>query len=257
MGGYRVRRPEVGGKRCASLRVTRVPETGPGCHSLLTVPVALLVLLGASCSSGNDADGAGSAGTQASIESLVTGSESDTRPASAPTDPTTAPTTTVVATTLATTTTVDRRAEAEAGVRAAVAAAVGAFRDCLGQLPKCDVATLEATRRGDMLRVNSERITEWNSKGYAIRKADTFRFVVESVDVNADATRATALVCIADGTALVSPGTGPGGADVIIDDSYISGRELWDVQLDPDGVWRPYAAPASGSTEARDVCPAG
>ncbi len=257
MGGYRVRRPEVGGKRCASLRVTRVPEIGPSCRSLLTVPVALLVLLGVSCSSSSDTDGAGPAETQSSIAGVVTGPASDSQPSSAPTVPETAPATTTATTTLATTTTLDPRADAEAFVRAAVAAAIGAFRDCLGLLPKCDVATLEATRRGDMLRVNSERIADWNSKGYAIRKADTFRFVVESVDVNADGTQATALVCIADGTTLVSPGTGPGGADVIIDDSYISGRELWDVRLDPDGVWRPYAAPASGSTESRDVCPAG
>lgn len=252
MGGYRVGRPGVGGKRCASLRVTRVPETRPGYSSLLTGSVALLVLFGAGCSSSSDTSSQGPASAETSTPSVVTDAGSVTLSAPA----TTAPPTTAVSTTLSTTTTLDRRSEAEAGVRAAVASAITAFRDCLGQLPNCDVATLEATRRGDMLRVNSERIAEWNSKGYAIRKADTFRFVVESVDVNADATRATALVCIADGTALVSPGTGPGGADVIIDDSYISGRELWDVRLDPDGVWRPYAAPASGSTEARDVCPA-
>lgn len=159
--------------------------------------------------------------------------------------------------TQAPTTTIDPRAKAESDVRAAIDASVAAFSDCLLKMPNCDVATLEATRRGDMLRINTERVTQWNAAGYAVRDRDTFRYVVEQVELNADLTQATVLVCIADGTKLVQPGAGPGGADVIVDDSYVSGRESWDVRLDADGIWRPYAAPASGPSESRDVCPAG
>ena len=50
--------------------------------------------------------------------------------------------------------------------------------------------------------------------------------------------RSAALVCIADGSDLVKPAAGPGGADVIIDDSFTSGRESWDMRLDADGNWR-------------------
>jgi len=71
------------------------------------------------------------------------------------------------------------------------------------------------------------------------------------------APQATALVCIADGGDLVKPGAGPGGADVIIDDSFTSGRAWWDVRLDPDGKWCACDAPAVGPTESRDVCSGG
>lgn len=178
-------------------------------------------------------------------------SPTSTSPTSTSTTVATTPTSTQ-----APTTTIDPRAKAESEVRAAIDASVAAFSDCLLKMPNCDVVTLEATRRGDMLRINTERVTQWNAAGYAVRDRDTFRYVVEQVELNADLTQATVLVCIADGTKLVQPGAGPGGADVIVDDSYVSGRESWDVRLDADGIWRPYAAPASGPTESRDVCPA-
>jgi hypothetical protein len=84
-----------------------------------------------------------------------------------------------------------------------------------------------------------------------------FRYVIEKVTLQPDLTRATATVCIADGSRLVRPGIGPGGADVIVDDTFGSGRETWDMRLDADGTWRAYGAPASGPTETSDVCPAG
>lgn len=142
-------------------------------------------------------------------------------------------------------------------VREAVDASIEAFSACLLALPNCEVAGLEATRRGDLLAVNAQRINEWNAAGYALRDRDNFRYVIEQVELNSDATQATVLVCIADGSKLVIPGAGPGGVDVVVDDAYVSGRENWDVRLDTDGVWRPYAAPPAGPTEARDVCPAG
>lgn len=107
-----------------------------------------------------------------------------------------------------------------------------------------------------MLERNTARINEWNAAGYALRRADQFRYVIEQVQLAADLKRATVTVCSADGSQLVKPAAGPGGADVIVDGSYTSGRAAWDVRLDPDGVWRPYDSPAVGATESRDVCPA-
>ena len=93
--------------------------------------------------------------------------------------------------------------------------------------------------------------------GYTVRNRDQFRFVIEKVSVSPSGVQAAVLVCIADGSDLVKPGAGPGGADVIVDDAYTSGRASWDVRLDTDGVWRAYDAPAVGTTESSDVCPAG
>lgn len=214
--------------------------------------VSAICLL-AACSDG------GSAVTTDPVSVATTSSPEPSSTVSTSTSPTSTAATvaTTPPSTQAPTTTIDPRVKAESEVRAAIDASVAAFSDCLLKMPNCDVATLEATRRGDMLRINSERVTQWNAAGYAVRDRDTFRYVVEQVELSADLTQATVLVCIADGTKLVQPGAGPGGADVIVDDSYVSGRELWDVRLDADGIWRPYAAPASGPTESRDVCPAG
>jgi hypothetical protein len=109
----------------------------------------------------------------------------------------------------------------------------------------------------DLLARNVARINEWNAAGYTVRNRDQFRYVVEEVTLAPSGTQATALGCIADGSDLVKPGAGPGGADVIVDDSFTAGRESWDMHLEPDGKWRAYDAPAVGPTEATDVCPAG
>jgi hypothetical protein len=101
------------------------------------------------------------------------------------------------------------------------------------------------------------RINEWNAAGYTVRNREEFHYVVEEVTLAPGGSQATALVCIADGSDLVRPGAGPGGADVIIDDTYGSGRESWEMRLDSDGRWRAYEAPAVGPTEPRDICRAG
>jgi hypothetical protein len=155
-----------------------------------------------------------------------------------------------------TTTTVDRASKAEADVRASVKAATEAFGACLLALPKCDVASLAQTRRGRLLELNSARLSQWNQEGYAVREREKFRYVIESVTVDPDGKRATANVCVADGSKLVKPGAAPDGSDIVVDGAYTSGREAWDVRLDDDGVWRPYDAPAVGPVEAKDVCPA-
>jgi hypothetical protein len=128
---------------------------------------------------------------------------------------------------------------------------------CLLALPACDPATLEATRAGTILSVNTSRIEEWNSAGYEVRDRDQYRYVVESVDVEPTGESAVAIVCIADGSKLVLPAAGPGSTDVIVDGTFVSGRESWEMQIGADGVWRVHNAPALGPTESSDVCPAG
>lgn len=217
--------------------------TSRRCRSL--AGVAALGLLVA-CSGG--ADDAAPDTSPASSTAAATSAETTVTTLATTVPPTTATPTPVTET--------EPPANQEQLVRAAVEASIEAFSACLLSLPNCDVAGLEDTRRGELLDVNVQRISEWNAAGYAVRDRDSFRYVIERVELNDDATQATVVVCIADGTKLVIPGAGPGGVDVIVDDSYISGREAWDVRLDDDGVWRPYAAPPAGPTEASDVCPA-
>lgn len=154
------------------------------------------------------------------------------------------------------TTTSEPPASPEDDIRAAIALAQQTFSDCLVAMPECDPATLSVARAGTLLERNIARVQEWNAAGYTVRNRDQFRFVVEGVTLSPDGTTASATVCIADGSDLVRPGAGPGGADVIVDDAYTSGRSTWDMRLDPDGKWRAHDAPAVGPTESSDVCPA-
>jgi hypothetical protein len=124
-------------------------------------------------------------------------------------------------------------------------------------MPTCDPSTLAVARAGSLLEQNVARINEWNAAGYTVRDRDRFRYVIEQVSLRPDRTRATALVCIADGSSLVKSGAGPAGADVIVDDTFGSGRSSWDMRLDLDGRWRAYDAPAAGPTESTDICPVG
>lgn len=142
----------------------------------------------------------------------------------------------------------------EQEVRAALTQGFRDYSDCLVAMPSCDPATLEATRAGELLQSNVARINEWNGLGYTVRDREQFRFVIETVQVDDDGSRATVTVCIADGSKLVLPTAD--GSDVIIDDTFVSGREAWDVRLDPDGSWRAYAAPGVGETSETDQCPA-
>jgi hypothetical protein len=123
-------------------------------------------------------------------------------------------------------------------------------------MPSCDPSTLAVARAGDLLSQNTARINEWNADGYTVRDRDKFRYVIENIALQPDLKRATAIVCIADGSKLVKPAAGPGGADVVVDDTYTSDRESWDVRLDADGRWRVYGGAPVGATEAKDICPA-
>lgn len=212
--------------------------------------LAACMLLIAACSSGGGAD-----------ETIVPSSTTTTEPIVRTTDLTAessaATTTTGAATTTPVSpTTFDPVVEVTATVRAAVDEAISDFSGCLLALPNCDVSLLAATRADPMLATNASRITEWNAAGFAVIDRDQFRYVVESVELADDMRQATVTVCVADGSKLVDPGAGPGGADLIIDDTYASGREAWDMRLDDDGVWRAHDAPGVGPTEATDVCPA-
>ena len=81
----------------------------------------------------------------------------------------------------------------------AIALAQETFSACLVAMPTCDPSTLAAARAGDLLARNTARINEWNADGYTVRDRDNFRYVVESVALQPDLKRATAIVCIADG----------------------------------------------------------
>ena len=101
------------------------------------------------------------------------------------------------------------------------------FSACLVAMPTCDPSTLAVARAGVLLERNVARISQWNGDGYTVRNRERFRIVIEKVDLNADGTQATVTLCIADGSSIVLPGAGPDGADVIIDDAFVSGVEAW------------------------------
>jgi hypothetical protein len=123
-------------------------------------------------------------------------------------------------------------------------------------MPKCDPSTLAVARAGSLLAKNTAKINEWNADGYTVRDREKFRSVVEQVSVDPSMTSASARTCYADGSRLVKPGAGPGGADVVIDDTFGSARDQVTLRLDTDGVWRAYDAQPVGATESTDVCPA-
>lgn len=218
------------------------------------VAVACALLI-AACSSSDEpgSDTTVAAPTTTSTEPAATTATSSTSTTALPTS--TSSTTSVPPTSPPTT--ADPAVAVEAAVRAAVDLAIADFSACLLALPACDPSTLAATRADPLLSVNVDRINEWNSAGYAVIDRDQFRHVIESVELSPTLDEATVTVCFADGSKLVDPGAGPDGSDVIVDGTYASGREAWDMRLGADGVWRVQEAPLVGQTEETDVCPAG
>jgi len=211
-------------------------------RAVCSLGVAATLILSA-CSNSEQADET----TSTSITSTTTSTSTTTPPTpSTEVDVSTSPTSS---------TTPIVEVDAETAIRAALATSFADFSDCLTSVPQCDPSILEATRAGALLDANRARIEEWNSAGYTVIDRDQYRYVIESVELGADGTTATATVCLADGSKLVLPGAGPQGADVIIDDQFVSGREAWELRLDADGQWRAYSAPVVGVTEESDVCP--
>ena len=188
----------------AEVRVMRGERDGVSRRVRCAVAALSLACVAAACSSGSDSD-ATSTSSSAPTTSVPTATTSVDR------------TTTTAATTssTSTSTTVDPAAQAVAAVRAAIDLAQTTFSGCLVAMPSCDPSTLSVARAGDLLARNVARINEWNAAGYTVRNRDQFRYVVEEVTLAPSGTQATALVCIADGSDLVQPGAGPGGADVI------------------------------------------
>lgn len=226
-------------------------ERAVGRRVLDTMALLLLALGVVACADGSDSSPSTSTFTDPSTIATTTASTNSTSTSTSTLTGTSPPTSFA-----STTTTSAPPASPEDDIRAAVALAQQTFSDCLVAMPECDPSTLSVARAGPLLERNVARVQEWNAAGYTVRKRDQFRYVVESVTLNADGLTASATVCIADGSDLVHPGAGPGGADVIVDDAYTSGRSAWDMRLDPDGKWRAYDAPAVGPTESSDVCPA-
>lgn len=199
-----------------------------------------LLILASACSS-SDSDAAPETPANSTTTSIV-----------APTSSSSTTTMVVETTTTAAPTTVSTPS-VESAVRAALERGFADFSACLVAMPDCDPSVLEATRAGDLLARNIERISEWNAAGYTVVDRDQYRYVIESIEVAADGDEATAVVCLADGSKLVLP-TDEG--DVVIDGTFVSGRATWELRLDPDGTWRAHAAPAAGESSETDVCPA-
>ena len=188
---------------------------------------------------------------------IVSGVASTKAGTVAPTAVTTVvPTSTSTTTTLAptTTTTVDPKVTAEADVRAAVKVMMDSFSACLSALPSCEANSLAVARSGSLLARNKARIADWNSRGYAVRSRDQFRWVIDSVVLDDTASMANAVVCFADGSRLVRPGAAPDGSDVVIDDSFGSARDEWLLRREADGVFRAYESTSIGTISASDVC---
>jgi hypothetical protein len=234
----------TGRRSHAEVRPARGKRDAVSCW-LGRAAIAMSLLLGAgACSSDSGTDRTTSAPTVPVLSSTTT-----------PVVRTTSSRTTTSSTAATTSTTLDPVRRVELAVRAAVALAQRTFSACLVAMPRCDPATLAVARAGPLLRRNVARINEWNRDGYTVRHRDRFRYVIERVALARDHRTASVLLCLADGSVVVKPGAGPGGADVIVDDSFTSGRESWKMRLDADGNWRAYDAPAVGPAEARDVCP--
>ena len=213
-------------------------------RAVCSIGVAATLILSA-CSNSEQTDETTS--TLTSITSTTASTSTTTPPTSSTeVDVSTAPTSS---------TTPIVEVDAETAIRAALATSFADFSDCLTSMPQCDPSILEATRAGALLDANRARIEEWNSAGYTVIDRDQYRYVIELVELSDDGNTATATVCLADGSKLVLPGAGPQGADVIIDDQFVSGREAWELRLDADGQWRAYSAPVIGVTEESDVCP--
>jgi hypothetical protein len=204
----------------------------------------VVLLVGTACSGDGDASPASTAKSSVAAATSTTARPTTTEASTTTvlTVPPTEPSTTVALT-------------PEEAVRAALAASQDAFSECLLALPRCDVATLSATRAGPILDDNIELVTDWNGRGYAVRDRELFRFVIESVEVAPDGLSAVGVLCYADGSKLVIPGAAPDGSDVIVDDKYGSSRQTWEMRLDPDGAWRAYSAQVLGAKASEDICP--
>jgi hypothetical protein len=161
---------------------------------------------------------------------------------------------TVPATTVAVAATVDPAAATEQVVRKAIDKARADGEVCMRALPKCDVAALAASRAGLSLESLTKFITESNAAGQVSRNREKNHYKIEEVKVLSP-DRATAVVCNTDGSERYIPGAGPNGEDFIVGGLFVSRRDTYEMQLDPDGVWRLYGGSLIGNPSPVDLCP--
>ena len=163
-------------------------------------------------------------------------------------------TTVPVTTTVAAATTVAPGAATDAVVRSALTKALADGDACMRALPKCDVATLAASRGGVSLESLTKVITQYNAAGQISRNRERNHFNIEEVTILGP-DRASGVVCVTDGSERVLPGAGPKGEDVIVDGLFVSKHEAFEMHLDADRVWRLYDGRIVGNPSGVDLCP--
>ena len=211
------------------------PPRGGPCRSPVArglFALTLLTYLAVGCASGDDTDAA----------PTVTASASPTVPS------TTAPPTTVSSTvnsvastttpTTAPPTTIDNSPEtpAEDDVREGFDEVVSSWRACLDALPDCDPESLAESRTGEQLEENRRRVQSFIDAGYRIGETDTIVYEIESIDVVSDGQVALVAVCVTDGSVIYLPDPTGGDDRQIINDSFVSSREVFQMEL-LDGRW--------------------
>ena len=202
---------------------------------------------------------------------VASGCKSATTSLTAPTPPTTsAPASTSVnatstssstSTTNAptTTTTIPALATAEAEVRAAVDAFERANDACARTSPNCDVSMFDAVASGSSLDSITGGWADANTKGWAIKHLDRYRYVIEKIEFPEPSlstiTRAIVFKCVADGSITVKPGAAPDGSDVIVNEIVATQHIETDYRRGDDGSWRAYEVLRNAKTFGGDACP--
>ena len=232
--------------------VRTVPRRGPS-FRLIVVVSALTVGVLASCTS-KKAGPTFDTRPPSTVPSATTSTAPVTTTKVAATS--TVPVTTVLTatTTVAVSTSPPPANATEQAVRSAIDKARADGDACMRALPKCDVATLAASRGGVSLENLTKVITQANAEGQVSRNRDRNHYKIESVAISGP-DRASAVVCNTDGSERVIPGAGPNGIDIIVDDRFVSRRDTYEMQLDADGVWRLYGGGIIGNPSAVDLCP--
>ena len=230
--------------------------------SLLTAGArVVLCALGASACGGSHRSAPAVTSAQVVIvTSTASSSAAPTTPlAATTTSPSPAPTTSTTAAPT-TTTTIRAATRDELAVRAAWKGWLAASEACDVDPKGCDRAGLANYMAGSSLTNKLLATDTLISKGWGVREGPggiDDRYKIESVT----STEGQAIVqyCQFDEGVTVDPGAGPGGADVIINDTVAS-RRIRTVFTRPDGVWKVTGSGGNHQEEGRalwDSCVAG
>ena len=231
--------------------------------SLLTAGArVVLCALGASACGGSHRSAPAVTGAQVVIvTSTASSSAAPTTPlAATTTSPSPAPTTSTTTAAPTTTTTIRAATRDELAVRAAWKGWLAASEACDVDPKGCDRAGLANYMAGSSLTNKLLATDTLISKGWGVREGPggiDDRYKIESVT----STEGQAIVqyCQFDEGVTVDPGAGPGGADVIINDTVAS-RRIRTVFTRPDGVWKVTGSGGNHQEEGRalwDSCVAG